>query len=116
MPASIYADVEGASSSAGREREREAFEKAIAAMRAARDAADDFSARREAVRSVQSLWGFLVKDLSSPANDLSEELKANLISIGLWVLRESDAIIAGRKSDWTPLIEINETVREGLSA
>lgn len=116
MLASMYADVSQGSSSVGREQEREAFDKGIALMEAADAQPEDFSRRRDAARHVQTLWGYLIKDLSEPANDLSEDLKGNLISIGLWVIREADAIVAGRKDDWAPIIDINKTVREGLAS
>ncbi len=63
----------------------------------------------------QALWGILIRDLSDPANDLSDDLKANLISIGLWVMRETDAIVAGKSQNWRGLIDINRTIREGLA-
>ncbi len=111
----MYADVHQGSSTVGREEEREAFDMAIALMNAAHASPCDGRQSRNAARHVQLLWGYLIKDLTHPGNDLSDELKANLISIGLWVMREADAIIAGRRSDWSPLIDINATVREGLS-
>lgn len=115
MKADTYVDVTQASSEVGRERERIAFDRAIALLEAARDApADDLGARREAVRIVQALWRFLIKDLTDPANDLSDELKGNLISIGLWSIKEADELIAGRSHDWDPLIDINRIVRKGL--
>lgn len=113
MPTSSYADVSEGSCALGRQRECEAFDQGIALMRAARGA--DFAAQREAARFMQTLWGYLIRDLAHPANDLSDELKANLISIGLWVLRETDAIVSGAKMEWDALIEINTTVREGLA-
>ncbi len=115
MTASIYADVTMGSSLVGREQECEAFDTGIALMEAARADPGDFARKRDAARHVQTLWGYLIKDMSQPANDLSDELKGNLISIGLWVIREADAILGGHKDDWTPLIDINKTVREGLA-
>jgi flagellar biosynthesis activator protein FlaF len=111
LPASFYADVTEDSGTVGREREREAFDRGIAMMRSAADGATN----QEAARYMQELWGFLIRDLASPNNDLSDDLKANLISIGLWVLRETDAIITGAKAGWDALIDINTTVREGLA-
>ncbi|ORE96388.1 flagellar biosynthesis regulator FlaF [Acuticoccus yangtzensis] len=115
MTASIYADVIQGGSEMGREQEKEAFDRGISLMEAAQARPDDFERKRDAARHVQTLWGYLIKDLSHPANDLSDELKGNLISIGLWVIRDIDAIISGSKTDWAPLIEINKTVREGLA-
>ena len=37
-----------------------------------------------------------------------------LISIGIWVNKEIDRISSGAATDLTPLIEINEIIRDGL--
>lgn len=115
MPAETYESVRETSSEVGRERERIAFDRTIELLEKARDAPpDDIRTRREAVRTVQDLWRFFIRDLTNPANDLTDELKADLISIGLWSIKEADALIAGRTGDWAPLIEIQQTVRKGL--
>ena len=115
MPADTYADVRQTSSEVGRERERIAFDRAIALLEAARAAPhDDIATRREAIRTVQALWRFLIRDLAHPANDLTGDLKDNLIAIGLWSIREADSLVAGHTHDWAPLIEIQQTVRKGL--
>lgn len=115
MPASSYADVSEGGSDIGRAHEREAFDHGLALMAAANGQPGISTEGREAVRYMQQLWRYLIRDLADPANDLSDQLRGNLISIGLWVIRETDAIICGRKNDWTALIEINKTVREGLA-
>jgi flagellar protein FlaF len=115
LPADSYVDVRQASSEVGRERERAAFDHCIALLERARDAPDDPEATREALRTIQILWRFLIKDLASPANDLSEEIKDDLVAIGLWVIGEADAITAGTSQNWAGLIDINRTVREGLA-
>ena len=116
MPASSYADVTRGSSQLGREREREAFDHGLSLMEHANASPDEAKRSHDAARYMQQLWGFLIRDLANPGNDLSQELKGNLISIGLWVIRETDAIVAGRKTDWAPIIDINKTVREGLAS
>lgn len=115
MQAETYEDVRQTSSEVGRERERIAFDKAIALLEAAMSSQnDDFPVRREAAITVQNLWRFLIRDLTHPANDLTEELKGNLISIGLWTIREADDLMSGKTSDWSGIIEITRTVRKGL--
>lgn len=116
MQANAYEDVCALSSDVLRDRERVAFDEGIALLKAAQKSPDDLEARRAAARHMQTLWAFLIKDLTNPANDLSEDLKSNLVSIGLWVIRETDAILAGRSDNWGSLIEINGTVREGLAS
>ena len=54
------------------------------------------------------------EDLNNPENALPDQLRAGLISIGIWVNREIDRINSGAATDLTPLIEINEIIRDGL--
>ncbi|XWN32981.1 MAG: flagellar biosynthesis regulator FlaF [Devosia sp.] len=114
MQAETYVAMSEQSSSLSREREREAFDQGIALLEAAQSAPLGANVRLEATRYMQTLWGFLIRDLTDPRNDLSPELKANLVSIGLWIMKETDAIVAGQRENWAGLIEINRTVREGL--
>lgn len=116
MQANAYEDVCFTSSSAMREREREAFDRGIALLEAAQNAPQDVAAMRAAADHMRTLWGFLIGDLTDPANDLPDELKANLVSIGIWVMRETDAILAGESTDWNAIIDINRSVREGLNS
>ncbi|WP_108662733.1 flagellar biosynthesis regulator FlaF [Acuticoccus kandeliae] len=114
MQADTYVDVRHDASEVGRERECMAFDEGLALMEKARAAPDVPAHGREAARYMQTLWGFLIRDLTDPANDLSDELKGNLISIGLWVIKETDAIIAGRDQNWAALIDVNRSIRQGL--
>ena len=50
------------------------------------------AAQREAIEAlffVNRVWVRFIEDLGSPENELEQELRANLISIGIWVLRRS---------------------------
>lgn len=116
MLSNAYADVTQGSSDVAREQESIAFDDGLALMEVAQGDPENVARRLDAARHMQILWRYLIKDLSNPANDLSDELKANLVSIGLWSLREVNSILAERKSDWAALIDINRTVREGLSS
>jgi flagellar protein FlaF len=98
----------------GRARERAAFDRAIDLMESA-DAADAPAATRtEAVSFVQRLWSLLIADLTSPENDLPESLRADLVSIGLWILRQSDRILRGDAQGFDGLIYVNAKIRDGL--
>jgi len=66
------------------------------------------------VRFLQDLWGFFIQDLTDPNNDLAEQLRADLISIGLWVIKESDRVISERSQSFTELIDVNKSIRDGL--
>lgn len=69
---------------------------------------------RDALLYIQQLWGFFIRDLADSDNALAEPVRADLISIGLWVIREADRILAGASTDLAGLIDINRTIRDGL--
>ena len=60
------------------------------------------------------LWLTLQSDVSSEANALSDDLRANVISLAIWVDRHSRAVMRGEAS-MEPLIQVNRTVMEGLA-
>ena len=57
--------------------------------------------------------GFL-DDLRDPNNELPEQLRAGIISIGIWMLKEIERVRGRLTEDLTPMIEINELIRDGL--
>ncbi|WP_425284352.1 flagellar biosynthesis regulator FlaF [Methylocapsa palsarum] len=56
----------------------------------------------------------LIEDLTAADNDLPEALRANLVSIGLWIIKETDLIRCGSSENFCGLIEICATIRDGL--
>jgi len=42
-------------------------------------------------------------------------MRAGIISIGIWVNKEIDRIRSGVTHDLSPLIEINQIIRDGLN-
>ena len=42
------------------------------------------------------------------------ELRANLISIGLWLLREAEEVRQGRSDNFEGLIEVSQIIRDGI--
>jgi flagellar biosynthesis activator protein FlaF len=69
----------------------------------------------EALLFVRRLWAFFVEDLSSARNGLPEKLRAELISIGLWIIREADRIRQDESRDVTELVAINVIIRDALA-
>ena len=55
-----------------------------------------------------------IKDLVDPGNELAETLKADLISIGLWAIKEADRVLNDPSKNFLALIEVNKTIRNGL--
>jgi flagellar protein FlaF len=60
------------------------------------------------------LWGVLVEDLAKPENDLPKPLRADLISVGLWIMREAEQIRLGKSENFKGLIEVSTVISEGL--
>lgn len=109
-----YAEIVEESGDESRARERQALDHAIELMTLAETRGVDSLEAQNAIQYVQKLWGFFIKDLTDAGNQLPEQLRADLVSIGLWILRESDAILNARVASFAGLIEINRVIRDGL--
>jgi flagellar protein FlaF len=110
-----YADVVEDSPREMRARERDALGKAIAMMAQGREKGHGSREMIEALFTMRRLWSIFLEDLQKPENELPPELRAALISIGIWVNKELDRLRSGQTSDPTALIEINEIIRNGLA-
>lgn len=97
-----------------RERERRAFDKVVTLLKQAREKGVGSREAIEALYYLRRLWSIVMNDLQSPENELPDELRAGLISIGLWMMKEMDQVGGGKKIDLMPMIEINEIIRDGL--
>lgn len=68
----------------------------------------------EALFFLRRLWEFLLVELGSPENQLPQKLRADLISVGIGLLKEADAIRRGESTDFASLKEISQTIAAGL--
>ena len=85
-----------------------------ALMEAARADASDIAARIDALDWNRRLWSALATDCSDPDNAMIPTLKAQIISISLFVGRHSSAVMRGEE-DFEPLIDINRSIMQGLA-
>jgi flagellar protein FlaF len=97
-----------------RQREYEVFERAIGLLRAADGLPSRSPEMSDAIEFVQRLCTAFVQYLANPDNELPDKLKAQLISIGFWVMGETGRIALGEHNDLTALIDINTIIQEGL--
>jgi flagellar protein FlaF len=97
-----------------RAREREAMGRVIAMLRAARAHGPRSREAIAALYYLRRLWAIFLDDLRNPDNELPERLRAGIISIGIWMNKEIDRVRTGQTDDLTPMIEINEIIRDGL--
>jgi flagellar protein FlaF len=109
-----YAEVVEESSAACRDRERSAIERSIELLKIADEVGPGTREAIEALTFVQRLWGILIEDLAKPENELPPQLRADLISIGLWIRREAEDIRLEKSTNFKGLIEITSTISEGL--
>lgn len=71
--------------------------------------------RAEALSRNRRLWTLLASDCATEGNGLPPTLRAQIISLSLFVDRQSRAVIREDES-FDVLIEINRTIMEGLAS
>jgi flagellar biosynthesis activator protein FlaF len=94
--------------------ERQAMDRVIAMLRAAQGKGPHSRERVDALFYLRRLWMIFLNDLKDPNNELPDQLRAGIISIGIWMHKEIDRVRGGQTNDLTPMIEINELIRDGL--
>ena len=97
-----------------RAREHSAMDRVIVMLRVARDKGENSREAIEAIFYLRRLWAIYLDDLRNPDNELPEQLRAGIVSIGIWMNKEIDRFRTGQTRDLTPIIEINEIIRDGL--
>jgi flagellar protein FlaF len=97
-----------------REQERDIIALVTQRLRAASSAKDDAILLARAVSDNTTVWYILISDLASEGNQLPIDLRAQIVSVGLAVIRECEKL---NKSDVDLdfLISINQAIIEGLS-
>ena len=85
-----------------------------ALVEAAERDATDLGPRMKALHWNRRLWTTLATDCANPTNALPEQLKANIISLSLWVDKHTSSVMR-REQAIGPLIEINRIIMQGLS-
>ena len=109
-----YNEVIEDSRQAMRARERQAMDRVIGMLREAHAGGPHSRERIDALFYLRRLWMIFLDDLRDPNNELSPQLRAGITSIGIWMMKEIDRVRGGLTEDLTPMIEINEIIRDGL--
>jgi flagellar protein FlaF len=110
-----YAEVVEDSPREMRAREHDAMGRGVDMLEAARITGAGSREADEALGYLRRLWSIFIDDLGSHGNDLPEDLRAQLISIGIWILKETERLRTGETSSFDDLIEINAIIRDGLA-
>lgn len=84
-----------------------------ALIAAAETPSDDFKTRIRALDWNRRLWMTLAADCARPENSLAPGLRAQIVSLSMWVGRHTSAVVRNEE-DIEPLIEINRIMMQGL--
>jgi flagellar protein FlaF len=109
-----YAEVLEETPQTAREREHAAIEHSVELLKAADEQGNTSRESLEAIHFLRRLWTFLIEDLAKPENDLPKTVRADLISVGLWIMREAEQIRLRRSSNFKGIIEASRLISEGL--
>ena len=74
----------------------------------------DVATRIDALDWNRRLWTALANDCSSPGNALGQSMRAQIISLSLFVNRHSSAVMRGDEG-FEDLIDLNRMMMQGLS-
>ena len=103
------------SAEAPRDTEYRLFGQVTRALMAAAEADEfDLQTRIEALDWNRRMWGALASDCARPENQLPEALRAQIISLSLWVSRHCSAVMRKEES-FQPLIDVNRIIMQGLT-
>jgi flagellar biosynthesis activator protein FlaF len=74
----------------------------------------DFGTRADALDWNRRLWIALGDDCAHADNGLPDALRAQIISLSIWVQKHTSAVIR-REDDFEALIDVNRIIMQGLS-
>jgi flagellar protein FlaF len=110
-----YNEIVTESSRSMRAQEARALDRIISMLREAEPVGPRSRQGIHALYQLRTLWTVFLDDLNSPENGLPPFLRGQLISIGIWVMKEIERLRAGAVGDLTAIIEINQIIRDGLN-
>jgi len=111
-----YAEIMEEGVAVSKDRERQVLERSITLLEEARDANGGQYGKEavEAVYFTRRVWIRFIEDLGNPENELADELRANLISIAIWILKELEKIRKRESSNFQGIIDITTIIKDGI--
>ncbi|HEY4031870.1 MAG TPA: flagellar biosynthesis regulator FlaF [Caulobacteraceae bacterium] len=85
-----------------------------ALMDAAQKDVSEVSGRMKALHWNRRLWTTLAADCANPENRLPMQLRANIISLSIWVDKHTSQVMQSQAAI-QPLIDVNRIIMQGLS-
>ena len=95
--------------------ELEAMNIVISKLELARDKGVNSRETVEALFYTRRLWGYFLESLTDDSNELPAALRAQLISIGIWTVKETERLRQNESESLDPLIHINSIIRDSLN-
>ena len=74
----------------------------------------DLATRMDALDWNRRMWTALAEDCASTENSLPPSLRAQFISLSIWVGKQTSAVIR-REDDFEALIDVNRMIMQGLA-
>ncbi len=97
-----------------RTRERDALDRILGMLNPPEDGDPQSRSVIDGLYYLQRLWTIFIADLQQNDNELPDQLRAHLISIGGWTLKAIERVRSGSAGDLGAIIEINTIIRDGL--
>ncbi|MEG8099262.1 flagellar biosynthesis regulator FlaF [Candidatus Liberibacter brunswickensis] len=97
-----------------KKREQLVLDKSISLLLSAQQSSSNGKKVVEALFYTSRVWVLFIQDLISENNQLPQEVKLNLISIGLWILKKCELIRNNKSNNYQEIIDIIAIVRDGL--
>jgi len=109
-----YAEIMEDDVADARDRERQVLNRSIDLLGQAAAKGRNSQDAVEALYFTRRLWIRFVEDLGAAENQLDPELRANLISIAIWILKETEKIRNRQSDNFQAIIDITTIIRDGL--
>jgi flagellar protein FlaF len=109
-----YSEVMQDSVTDAKERERQVLDRSIDMLSIARDQEKYSREAIDALFYTRRVWVSFIEDLKHPDNQLEIQLRANLISIAIWILKECDRIRRRLSTNYQGIIDVTTIIRDGL--
>ena len=109
-----YAEVQQDDLAEAKDRERQLLDRSIELLEEAKEKGAQSPEGINALFFMRRVWVRFIEDLGSSENELDAELRANLISVGIWILKEGERLREGKSDNFDGIIEISAIIRDGL--
>jgi flagellar protein FlaF len=67
-----------------------------------------------AIDFTRKLWTLLIEDLAGSSDGLPRDLRRQIISIGIWILRELEAVRSRERPGLADVIAVSKAIRDGV--